>query len=76
MHHTSPKVGKLGGALTDGVDIDVNARGQNLVPPVNTPYQPATAVKAASAAKWVREGGVGCKVTFDCCTLQGRRGLS
>jgi len=51
-------------ALTNPFNLNLNSRTQNLIPAVDTPYQPSTPLEAASAAEGMREGGVWCEVFF------------
>lgn len=65
----------VGGVVGDRVDRQVDARGEDLVPAVDAPDQPAGAFEGSRAADGVREGGVGGEVAFDGGALEGGRGL-
>ena len=60
---------------TNTLDLDVDPRAQDLVPPVHVPDQPARAIEGARAAERVREGGVGCEIALDGGTLCRGRSL-
>ncbi len=59
------------GCTTDTLDLELDARAQDLVPAVDAPDQPAAAVEAAGAAERVREGCVGREVAFYRLALEG-----
>ena len=60
---------------TDTFNTKFDPGTQNFVPPINTPYQPPTALKTARPAERVYEGGIGRKIGFYRAPLLGGRGL-
>lgn len=54
---------------TNGFNGDLDPRTHNLVPTVDTPYQPSRPLEAASAAEWMRKAGIGHEVFLYCGAL-------
>lgn len=52
------------GKHTNTINRNFNPRTHNLIPAINTPYQPSTSLEAAGAAERMREAGVGGEVFF------------
>ena len=52
-------------ARTDAVHTKLNLRTHDLVPSVDTPYQPPATLKATGTAEWVCKGGGGSKVCLE-----------
>lgn len=60
---------------TDAVDLELDARAHDLIPPVDAPYQPPAPLERPRAAERMREGGRRGEVLFQRRALEGGRGL-